>query len=177
MKKLTLLLVIVLTLTCGSLFAQDDYPRAEVFGGFSLLNTDIGSSLSVPHSLYGFQANIAFNLDGYFGVEADFGGQFKSEGDVKVHIYEYMFGPRVALRQEKTTLFLHALWGGVNVGGGGYSNSDFTIEFGGGLDLNMNDRFALRVVQVDWIWSRFIENVGYQWYKDTVRFGFGIVIK
>ena len=162
---------------CSSLSAQDDFPRAEVFGGFSLLNMDMEEVLNVPHSLYGVQAGIAFNLDEYFGVEADFGGQFKSEEDLKIHIFEYMFGPRVALRQEKTTLFLHVLWGGINVGGGGYSHSGFTIEFGGGLDLNMNDRFALRVAQVDWIWSRFVENVGYQWYKDNFRFGFGIVIK
>ncbi len=177
MRKLSILIVVVMISCGGSLFAQDDFPRAEVFGGFSLLNTDMGRALSVPISFYGFQADIAFNLDDYFGVEADFGGQFKSEDDAKIHIYEYMFGPRVALRQEKTTLFLHVLWGGINVGGGSYSNSGFAIEFGGGLDLNMNDRFALRVAQVDLIWARFIENTGYQWKKDNIRFGFGIVIK
>jgi hypothetical protein len=176
MRKL--LLIGVLIFTCGSLFAQDDYPKAEVFGGFSLLNTDMGGLWRDRLSFYGFQANGAFNLDKKFGIEADFGGQFKSEDNITVHMYEFLFGPRFAVRQDKATMFVHALFGGMNIGAEGDSTNGFAMGFGGGLDLNMNDRLAVRVVQFDWIPSRFTESgEGSIWIKDTVRFGFGIVIK
>ena len=176
MKKL--LLIGVLIFTCGSLFAQDDYPKAEVFGGFSLLNTDMGGMWSKRFSFYGFQANGAYNLDNKFGIEADFGAQFKSEQGVTVHMYEFLFGPRFAMRRDKATMFVHALFGGKNIGAEGESTNGFAMGFGGGVDVNVNDRFAVRVVQFDWIPTRFTEN-GEEtlWIKDTIRFGFGIVIK
>ena len=177
MKKLTLLLVIVMTFACGSLFAQDDYPRAEIFGGFSLLNTDLSGVWNERYSFYGFQASGVFNLDEFFGVEADFGGQYKSEGGETVHFYEYMFGPRFAVRREKASFFVHALFGGMNLGVSGDSVSGFALGIGGGVDLNVNDRFAVRIVQFDWIPSRFTREDEIFWVKDTVRFGFGIVIK
>jgi hypothetical protein len=178
MKKLMLLLFGVLILACGSLSAQDDYPKAEVFGGFSVLNTDMSGLWQDRFSFYGFQANGAFNLNENFGIEADFGGQFKSEQDITVHSYEYLFGPRFAVRQERTTLFVHALFGGTTLGAEGHNTNGFAMGFGGGFDVAVHDRIAIRVVQFDWIPARFTENgEGSMWIKDTVRFGFGIVIK
>ena len=56
---------------------------------------------------------------------------------------------------KQATLFVHALFGGMNFGVSDGSVSGFAMGFGGGVDVNINDRFAVR----------------------TVRFGFGIVIK
>ena len=176
MKKSMLLLLGMLVLVCGSAFAQD-YPKAEVFGGFSILTVGESSNPfeGQRDNLFGFQANAAFNVSENFGVEADFGGQYKSfdEFDVTAHTYQYLFGPRFSLRGEKTTVFAHALFGGVTVGAAGESESAFAMGLGGGLDVNLSDRFAVRVVQFDWI---PIHDQG-EWYNNTVRFGFGIVIK
>jgi opacity protein-like surface antigen len=70
------------------------------------------------------------------------------------------------------TVFAHALFGGINAGGH-ISDSAFAMGFGGGLDVNVNDHFAVRAVQFDWI---PIQNAG-AWDTNTIRFGFGIVIK
>jgi len=172
MKKSILLVLGLFLLLGGTALAQDDYPMAEVFGGFSILN--IGDDLSGDReSFYGFQANAAFNLNETFGIEADFGGQYKDFDGTKVHVYEYLFGPRFSMRQENTTFFAHALFGGATVGAEGENENGFAMGFGAGLDINVSEHFAVRPVQFDWILTNFYDD----WQNDHIRFGFGIVIK
>ena len=111
---------------------------------------------------------MAGNLNQNFGIVGDFGAQFKND----VSFIEYMGGPRFTFRMEKASFFAHALLGGMTRSYHG-SESAFAMGFGGGVDVNINERFAVRVIQFDWI---PIVDEG-DWYKDQVRFGFGIVIK
>jgi hypothetical protein len=167
MKKIMFALLLVLILGSFSAWAADaEFPKAEVFGGFSVASIDAGSERINP---LGFQASVAGNFHKNIGVVADFGGQYKDGG----HIYEYLFGPRVTARQGKANIFAHALFGGAAIGADGESLKGFAMGIGGGIDANINDRFAVRVIQFDWIPARFEG----EWFKDTVRFGFGIVIK
>ena len=176
MKKTILLLLGMLILVCGTAFAQD-YPKAEVFGGFSVLTVGDSSNPfeNQRDNFFGFQADGAFNFHENLGVEADFGGQYKGfdQADVTAHFYQYLFGPRFTLRQEKANVFAHVLFGGATAGVAGHNENAFAMGIGGGLDVNVNDRFAVRIVQFDWI---PIHDQG-EWYNNTVRFGFGIVIK
>lgn len=165
--------IVLLSLFCVPVFAQDA-PKAEVFGGFSILSTDFGlGSLVDRQTFYGFQADAAFNFDKNLGIAADFGGQYKGVAGETIHSYQYLFGPRASLRSEKATVFGHALFGGANFGASGSSENGFAMGFGGGIDVNAGERFAIRVVQFDWIPTKFNDT----WIKDIVRFGFGIVIK
>ncbi len=164
-KKLVLMLMVLLVLTSVSAWAQDKFPKAEVFGGFSVLSLDPGYERIQP---LGFQASVTGNFHKNFGVVGDFGGQYKNGAGV----YEYLFGPKFSMRQRKATVFAHALFGGINAGGH-VSDSAFAMGFGGGLDVNVNDHFAVRAVQFDWI---PIQDAG-AWDTNTIRFGFGIVIK
>jgi hypothetical protein len=164
-KKLVLMLIVPLVLTSVSAWAQDKFPKAEVFGGFSVLSFDPGYERIQP---LGFQASVAGNFHKNVGIVGDFGGQYKNGGSV----YEYLFGPKFSMRQSKATVFAHTLFGGISAGGN-ISDSAFAMGFGGGLDLNVNDRFAVRAVQFDWI---PIHDAG-AWDTNTIRFGFGIVIK
>lgn len=174
MKKTILLICGMFLLLCSPVLAQDDYPKAEVFGGFSIVSTDLGlGNLIDRQTFYGFQANGAFNFHKNVGIVADFGGHYKGVAGETIHTYEYLFGPRVNLRSEKATVFGHALFGGANIGVAGGSENGFAMGFGGGIDVNVNDRVGVRVIQFDWIPSRF-EGV---WVNDNVRFGFGIVLK
>jgi len=146
--------------------AQNGYPKAEIFGGFSLLNADIyGDRMTA----YGWQASVAGNFHKNVGIVADFGGHYKWGGS----IYELGFGPRFYVRGDKATGFVHALFGAYRLGAGGYSETDFGMGFGGGVDVNATDRVAIRVVQFDWLINR---SEGY-WFKKNVRFGFGVVFK
>jgi hypothetical protein len=123
--------------------------------------------------LYGWQASIAGNFHRNIGVVGDFGGQYKTIDGVSVHAYEYLFGPRFSVRAVKATGFFHALFGGLSVGGEGFSENGFMMGFGGGVDVNAGRRIAVRVIQFDWLPNR-IEG---DWSSSEFRVGFGIVIK
>ena len=164
------ILMICLIVICLPLVAMaQDPPKAEVFGGFSILSADLGDR----EKFYGFQTSVAGNFHKNFGIAADVGGQYKDLNGNSVYIYEFLFGPRFSIRNDAATVFAHALFGGVHAGGAGDSQNGFAMGFGGGIDVNVNNRFAVRVVQFDWTPNR-INDI---WSKSEVRFGFGIVIK
>ena len=164
MKKLTVILFLVFVFVSVSAWAQDEFPKAEVFGGFSVLSLDGGDR----YNPVGFQASVAGNFHKNIGIVGDFGGQYKDGG----HAYEYMGGPRFTARREKVNIFAHALFGGITIGNGN-SESAFAMGFGGGVDVKVHERFAIRAIQFDWI---PVTDEG-RWYTDQIRFGFGIVFK
>ncbi|MEE8200109.1 MAG: hypothetical protein V3R29_02985 [Candidatus Acidoferrales bacterium] len=148
--------------------AQKDYPPVELFGGFSLFNFENGR----PERFYGFDAAIAANLDKYGGVVFDFAGQFKNVGGVTVQVYEYLLGLQFTARGEAATAFAHTLLGGRSVNNGAEEMS-FAMAIGGGLDVNVGKRFAIRVFQIDWVPSL---RAGI-WSKRDFRASIGVVVK
>ena len=170
MKKLAMMLLGMLLLV-PAVWAQDEYPGFEVFGGFSMNSNSIDSEYT--NQFYGFQANAAFNFHENIGIVADFGGQYKSFETVDVHLYQYLFGPRFSVRQDNVTIFAQTLFGGANIGNQYNSFNGFAMGFGGGIDVNFGERVAVRFAQVDWIPSRFEG----EWFTDIIRFGIGVVIK
>jgi hypothetical protein len=77
------------------------------------------------------------------------------------------------VRRQKFNFFSHALVGRANGHSNlvGFSDSSFAFAGGGGLDINIGDRLALRAFQLDYIGS-FADIL-----EDNVRLGFGVVIK
>jgi hypothetical protein len=164
MKRLFTILAVLVVCSQVSLWAQD-VPKAELFAGFSVLSTGGGNRDTAP----GWQASVTGNLAERFGLVADFSGHYKD--GVKRHAF--LFGPKAAARREKATLFVHALFGGVRASGGGFSDTNFAMGFGGGVDYNVRDRVAIRVVQFDWLPVKHSSD----WETGTVRFGIGLVFK
>ena len=152
--------------------AQESYPKAEVFGGFSLSSIAAGTP-STRTQFYGWQASVNGNLHRRVGIVADFGGQYKSPAGIGISNYQFLFGPQISMRQEKVTPFVHALVGANRTSAIGLSATNLALGMGGGLDLNVSDRLALRAVQFDWT----PVNAGGTWNNNIVRLGFGIVIK
>ena len=165
MKRIVMYLAAMLVLVPASLWAQD-VPKAEVFGGFSVLSIKESGDRTTP---LGWQAGVAGNLSSMFSIVGDFGGQYKDGG--KIH--EFLGGVRATHRVDKAAVFVHALYGGSHFSGGGDSFTDFTMGYGGGVDVNAGDRMAIRVVQFDWLPVR---SDG-EWFNNNIRFGFGIVFK
>jgi opacity protein-like surface antigen len=95
-----------------------------------------------------------------------------------------LVGPRVSFRNERTTAFFHAL------AGLDYwrLNGDFTIAgekrgvtgdkfgpgvaIGGGLDVNVNEKIAVRVIQADYYLTRQMERL-----TNNLNLSFGIVFR
>jgi hypothetical protein len=178
-------------------FAQEvNYPKAEVFGGFSIASAAVSSTdpvtgltASLRESFLGWQGSANLNVTHHLGIVGDFGGQYKTVAGIPLNSYQFLFGPRIAFRGPRVTPFVHAMFGGVKEGIGSFSITDpitgLTIStpsvsstglgmaMGGGLDVNLSDRLALRVPQFDWTPM----HVGGIWEKNVIRIGIGIVVK
>ena len=153
-------------------WAQESYPKAEVFGGFSISSIAAGSP-STRTSFYGWQTSVNGNLHRRLGIVGDFGGQYKSIAGIGISNYQFMFGPQLSARQEKVTPFVHALFGASRTSALGLSSTNLGLGIGGGLDLNVSDRLAIRVPQFDWTPVR----AGGVWNTNIIRIGIGLVFK
>ncbi len=157
--------------------AAQDYPKGEFFGGFSVANSADGS----PEQFYGFETSVTGNFNRSFGITGDFAGQFKSTSilgvNVNGQVYQYLIGPRGAVRGDRVTGFVHALFGGLTVrasgGGASFSETGLAIALGGGLDVNAGKRVAIRVFQLDYLPNRLAG----VWSKKDFRASAGVVFK
>ena len=67
----------------------------DVFIGYSLLNGDTLSHGS------GWEAALTGNLNDWFGLKADLGGNYKSFGGGSAREYNILFGPQLSHRVDK----------------------------------------------------------------------------
>lgn len=161
-------------------WAQNDYPRGEFFVGYSYANLDV-----VVDRLHasGFEVSGTGNFHRNFGIEADLSGHY---GSVDVdpdrrggeHFQNYLFlaGPRLAGRYEQFTPFAHALFGGNHFRIAGESSTDFAMAYGGGVDVSVNDHWAIRVVQADYVYVRASE-AGISANSHSVRVSAGLTYR
>jgi Outer membrane protein beta-barrel domain len=152
MKKL-LLLIALLMFVAAPLLAQEEFPRAQVFGGYSYVSFDT-SGLTSRQNFNGWNGQATFNLNRWFGLTGDFGGYYGDISKASLHDYSYLFGPTVTFRAEHVAPFVHALFGGSHIGGSGFgtsgSDNAFAMAVGGGLDLSFQSGFGIRLAQADW---------------------------
>jgi len=183
-KLFTLILVAVLPLALSSpAFAQDSIPSIEIFGGGSYLPSD-GSDFPRDTS-FGFQTSITGNMNRWFGIVGDFGGHYSHvaavqsgtfQGPADSSVYEYLVGPRFTKRTDRFNVFGHVLLGGARgrtnlCSKCRFSDNELTFGAGGGLDLNVSHRVAIRVLQFDYLGSLA------EMLEDNGRFGAGVVLR
>ena len=172
----------LLALINNAAMAQSEVPRMEAFGGFSYLPS--GSEDFPRSKSYGFQTSITANLNKWFGVVGDFGGQYSRtnlsnlqyplfSGTVKTAMYEYLVGPRFSIRTQRANIFGHLLFGGASgrTDLGSFSDTEIAIGAGVGLDIGINSRMAIRAFQFDYLGS-FTDML-----ENNVRLGNGIVFR
>lgn len=211
MRRLIFMLAIGLVFSIPSFAQEVIYPKAEVFGGFSIssipgvttFDPTSGLATSARKSLMGWQASANYNLTHHLGIVGDFGGQYANIPGATVlgvaipgysmNTYQFLFGPRIMFRGPRVTPYVHALFGGIKDGVGSISvlgvttpavsSTGLGMGFGGGLDINVSDRLALRIPQFDWT----LRHVGATsvlgvtipgaWTTGQIRIGIGVVIK
>jgi len=155
MKRVTLVAVCLLFISAIAVAA--DAPKAEVFGGYSYLHCD-KNSFGDTCNLNGWDASVAFNAAKYFGIVADFGGTYGTVTDRDVKVYSFLFGPKFAVRKNKVTPFAQALFGVANLKQSeatwSLSENDFAMALGGGLDINVSKKIAVRAAQAEYVMTR-----------------------
>ncbi|MBZ5720994.1 MAG: porin family protein [Acidobacteriia bacterium] len=180
MFRITCLITLVL-LVCSCIAFSQDAPRAEVFGGYQYLRASTGVSGVDSLNLNGWNASFSGYFNHYLGVTGDFSGAYGTPTilgvGLKTTVYTYMFGPVVRLtNNSKFTPFAHALFGGGHfkgeVLGVSATDSGFTWAAGGGLDVNLNSKVAVRVAQADFVQTKFFSDS-----QNNFRYSAGIVFK
>jgi opacity protein-like surface antigen len=177
MTKPSVLLALCLLFSSRSA-AQQEFPRAEVFGGYSFAH-NYAVHLDFD---WGWTAAPQFNLTRSIGFKADVTGHYATPvagQSINVNSYRFLFGPVVSNRVEGSpagfTPFLHALAGvdRISASGSKISDSAFAMAFGGGVDINATRCISVRVVQVDYLFTKH----GTTTHQDNIRVSAGVVFK
>jgi outer membrane protein OmpA-like peptidoglycan-associated protein/opacity protein-like surface antigen len=180
-------------------------PRVELFLGYSNIMAAPKDLRNRIVDLNGGDTNIAFNFNRFVGLVGDFGGYHADtltlnaagspSHDVGADgkVFTFMGGPRLSYRQPHFTLFAQALFGDadarkVTINGckGSpactplLSENKFAMALGGGLDVNVHRHIAIRLVQAEYLLTRFRDPsspAGTSGTRNDVRLSAGIVFR
>jgi hypothetical protein len=161
--------VALITLFVPVLLVAQQPPRVEVFGGYSLIH---GFSVTVN----GWDSALTTNLNSWFGITADLSGHYRRNyslilgnpptvAPVDMHSHSFTLGPRLSYRRSRCTLFAHTLLGVLHSSAAvhvatpipstfSFSGNAFTTLLGGGIDIPIGHRLAIRPVQPEWLFFR-----------------------
>ncbi|MGC2329871.1 MAG: outer membrane beta-barrel protein [Candidatus Acidiferrales bacterium] len=165
-------LVLLVSLVPLATHAQD---KVEFFGGYSYMRVD--ASPSVNPGSGGFNLSGGWELSGQYkfadwlGAVADIDGHSGSPSDVSTSIHTFLFGPQVSW-PTRISPFAHVLVGGAHVSTGAYSDTSLSVAIGGGIDTRLVDHIYWRVIQGDYLLTRFFGNT-----QNNARVSTGIVFK
>jgi len=138
----------------------------EIFGGAQFLH------LQSSYNAIGWNASLTGNFKHVLGITGDFSGSYNSHR-FNSSVYTYTFGPVLTARLPVVQPFVHALFGGASISSSGVSDHAFAMVVGGGLDVGLRKGIGLRLVQADWLMTKFND----QTQDKQGRVSAGIVIK
>jgi hypothetical protein len=178
-------------------------PRAEWFVGYSYLR-----AVPAPADgnrlvwLNGGSTSIAFNVNRYLGLVGDFGGFADSQvllsgtggGLPKTPsssgaVLFYLFGPRLSFRNyDRVTPFAQVLFGDFHATHVTLLSplgaqvlpveNSFAMTAGGGLDVRIHHHIALRIIQAEYVMTRFENfNTGSKAEQNDMRISTGLVFR
>ena len=175
MRKLACICGLLFLLTMSA--AAQDFPKVEVFGGYSYLHTSV---LGTGFNFNGASGSVAFNANHWFGIVGDFGGYHNGDFGVSTNAVTYLFGPKFSYRgNERITPYFHVLLGGAHISASfsGLSGSDnaFAMAIGGGIDARIHPHVAIRVIQAEYLLTKFTD--GDNDRQNNARISAGIVFR
>lgn len=153
------------------------YSHFEVFGGYSYFRAD--DPVNGSYNLNGWNSVFVQNINQRIGLIVDVSGHYGTPASAPLldtqRNHTFLFGPQFSFRAHPRFIpFAHGLFGfsHVNVGLAGVFNSDIGLAygFGGGVDVKISDKLAIRAGQVDYLNLR-ISGAG----TNNLRMSFGIV--
>jgi opacity protein-like surface antigen len=199
MKRIVWLLVVAL-LSGGLAYAQEDDHKIEITGDYSYFRLNPGlPSVWNSQNLNGGGADATFFLKPMIGIKADLQGygsftqcpKVSSEftGCASGNLFTYTFGPELKYRAGKFEPFAEVLLGGAHTnfyanacnkntgicGSKSPTNNAFAFVVGGGIDLAVSSKIAIRLVEADYELTRFGNNfTGGNNSQSNFRFQTGI---
>jgi outer membrane protein OmpA-like peptidoglycan-associated protein len=183
---------------------HDGTPKVDLFLGYSYLQS-VPKPADRNRLVWmnGGSTSIAFNLNRHLGLVADVGDFTNSEirftgaykATVDVHdadggVITYLFGPRLSFRNHsRITPFAQTLFGGAHASDVVISKcrfsctllpteDTFAMTAGGGLDIRIHHHFAIRLIQAEYLMTRFKDySTGDASLQNDMRLSSGIVFR
>jgi len=167
-------------------------------------------SFGVHPGANGWNASAQFNATRFLGIKADFTGHYNTPVTIssqianslaqlgitglppKARYYSYLFGPVIFQSKGRYKPFAHALFGlntvstnlshvtGLGISGLTTSDTAFAMAFGGGVDIAVTDRFAVRAGEVDYLYTKHDFSggaSGVATHQNNLRASVGIVFQ
>lgn len=158
-------------------------PEFEVAGAYSYIRANAAES-GGGFNLNGASASFAYNFNDSFSVLGDLGA-YRFGGlpsGVSSNMYTYLFGPRFSFhRFHRATPFVQGLLGGGHLmassGSVDASENGFALALGGGLDVPFHRHFAIRVIQAEYLMTRFATISGTTVTQNNLRVSAGLVFR
>ena len=195
MRKLLLTALLIASGTSILAAQAPEQPKNEFFAGYSFHSADINTLTIDPHRTAQNGVNLEYtrNIARHIGITGDASVHFHREthstgvGTFSSQRDQYFLLGGIQLRADndkRVGPFAHALLGAslfrgltANVGPAGnvYTYDDatsFAMALGGGLDVRINKRIAVRLIQVDYTPTFFGSG-----RQDNFRISAGIVFK
>src|SRR6201981_2092118 len=144
MRKLVIQTILLAGVLCAPALAQ----RVEIFGGAQF------EHLQPSYNAVGWNASVTGNFKHVLGITGDFSGVYNSHR-ANSSVYTYTVGPVLQARLPVIQPFVHALFGGATASTSGVSDNGFAMFVGGGLDLGFRKGIGFRLVQADWLMTKF----------------------
>ena len=161
-------------------------PKLDVGLGFDVQRANAPPGVSDDFGLAGGRAGVAYHFNGLFAVAAEFSGAHAntiSSAGQNLTLTTYTFGPRVTLPHHRVAPFGEALFGAGH-GSNSYfpagttyttSANSFAYSFGGGVDVNLTHRIAIRAVEAQYLHTGFPNGSSNEQHQLAI--GAGIVLK
>lgn len=183
MRKFACLMGMLLFVSLSA--SAQDNSKIDIFGGYSYLRFNPGAGLQ-SINFNGGVGSVSYNIMDHVGIVGEIGGYHN--GNVQgsgnsVNVISYLFGPKVYMHSGKITPFGQVLFGGArascsNCGPNSQSYNDFAMALGGGVDWNATHHIAVRLGQVEYVYTRFpVASFGGNTSQNNFRYSAGVVIK
>jgi opacity protein-like surface antigen len=166
-------------------------PRVEVALGYTYVRARTVVAEGCCFNLNGGSVSVAVGVNKWLSLAGELGGYYTGHvrnSDESLSVFPYIFGPRFSYRRsERFTPFVQGLFGGGHAGGTLYTRyfregsappsprNAFAMALGGGLDVNLNRRWAVRVFQADWFFTQFPN--GFTDHQHNFRLTTGVVLR
>jgi len=135
--------------------SDDAVPKAELFLGYQWLNPGGNipdhnvppNAFKLPSISQGFGTNLSYNFTRYWALEGNYGGDWNRNASISAAT----FGPKFTWRGDGVDFFAHTLLGFERLSSRGIDSvNGIAAVLGGGMDLKINKRVALRVFEADY---------------------------
>lgn len=188
-------IVIVLSLIGGSAIAQQSssdsligIPHYDLSIGYNYIGANAPPGGGGHFGMNGGYLSGAYHFKDWLSVAGEFRGVHGSNISMlgqDLTLFTYAAGPRITFPRHRFVPFGQVLFGGAHAGNSYFpsatqalnktSSSSWALFTGGGLDINLTRRFAIRAPEVQYLRTSFANGVSD--FQNQIVVGGGLVFK